>query len=78
MSSLYWCQGSSLLGQLETLGPGGRAALRRRQHAASLERVWQIEIRAQLQDYTFVIISDVVLNHICHPFHLTLNVRLQK
>lgn len=43
------CQASSLLGRLETLGPGGTAALRRRQQAAELERTWQAESRAQLQ-----------------------------
>ena len=43
------CQASSLLGRLETLGPGGQAALRRRQQAAELERTWQVESRAQLQ-----------------------------
>ena len=39
MSSLYWSRDSNLLGRPETLRPGGRAALRRRQQAASLERV---------------------------------------
>ena len=43
------CQASSLLGRLETLGPGGTAALRRRQQAAELERTWQRESRAQMQ-----------------------------
>ena len=43
------CQASSLLGRLETLGPGGTAALRRRQQAAGIERAWQEENRAQLQ-----------------------------
>ena len=43
------CQASSLLGRLETLGPGGTAALRRRQQAAELEKTWQQESRAQLQ-----------------------------
>ena len=42
------CQASSLLGRLETLDPGGTAALRRRQQAAELERTWQAESRAQL------------------------------
>ena len=37
------CQASSLLGRLETLGPGGTAALRRRQQAAGIERAWQME-----------------------------------
>ncbi len=40
------CQASSLLGRLETLGPGGTAALGRRQQAAGLERMWQQETRA--------------------------------
>ena len=43
------CQASSLLGRLEMLGPGGTAALRRRQQATQLERTWQAESRAQLQ-----------------------------
>ena len=43
------CQASSLLGRLETLGPGGTAALSRRQQATQLERTWQAESRAQLQ-----------------------------
>ena len=43
------CQASSLLGRLETLGPGGTAALRRRQQAAGLERAWHMENQAQLQ-----------------------------
>ena len=38
-----------MLGRLETLGPGGAAALRRRQQAAELERTWQRESRAQMQ-----------------------------
>ena len=42
-------QASSLLGRLETLGPGGTVALRRRQQAAELGRSWQMENRAQLQ-----------------------------
>ena len=41
------CQASSLLGRLETLGPGGTAALRRRQQAGELERRWLAESRAQ-------------------------------
>ena len=40
------CQASSLLGRLETLGPGGTAALGRRQQAAGLGRMWQKETRA--------------------------------
>ena len=43
------CQASSLLGRLETLGPGGTAALRRRQQAGELERRWLAESRAQQQ-----------------------------
>ena len=43
------CQASSLLGRLETLGPGGTAALARRQQAGELERRWQREMRAQAQ-----------------------------
>ena len=43
------CQASSLLGRLEMLGPGGTAALSRRQQATQLERTWQAESRAQLQ-----------------------------
>lgn len=43
------CQASSLLGRLETLGPGGTAALARRQQAGELERRWQKEMRAQAQ-----------------------------
>ena len=41
------CQASSLLGRLETLGPGGTAALRRRQQAGELERRWLAESIAQ-------------------------------
>ena len=43
------CQASSLLGRFETLGPGGTAALSRRQQATQLERTWQAESRVQLQ-----------------------------
>ena len=37
------CQASSLLGRLETLGPGGAAAAGRRLHAAELQRRWRQE-----------------------------------
>ena len=40
------CQASSLLGRLETLGPGGAAAVGRRQQAGALERRWKRETRA--------------------------------
>jgi hypothetical protein len=40
------CQASSLLGRLETLGPGGTAALGRRRQAAGLARMWQKETMA--------------------------------
>jgi hypothetical protein len=40
------CQASSLLGRLETLGPGGTAAVGRRQQASELERRWKRETRA--------------------------------
>ena len=42
---------SSLLGRLETFGPGGTAALRRRKPASQLERRWLAEnsLRAQQQ-----------------------------
>ena len=40
------CQASSLLGRLETLGPGGAAAAGRRQQAGTLERKWKRETRA--------------------------------
>ena len=43
------CQASSLLGRLETLGPGGTAALRRRQQTGELERRWLAESRVQQQ-----------------------------
>ena len=38
------CQASSLLGRLETLGPGGTAAMGRRTQAADLE--WRKERKA--------------------------------
>ena len=37
------CQASSLLGRLESLGPGGAAAIGRRWLAAEVERQWQRE-----------------------------------
>ena len=37
------CQASSLLGRLETLGPGGAAAMGRRWQAAEIERQWRKE-----------------------------------
>ena len=40
------CQASSLLGRLETLGPGGAAAVGRRWQAAELERQWRREEQA--------------------------------
>ena len=40
------CQASSLLGRLETLGPGGAAAVKRRQQAGALEQRWKRETRA--------------------------------
>ena len=40
------CQASSLLGRLETLGPGAAAAVGRRQQAADLERGWRRESQA--------------------------------
>ena len=40
------CQASSLLGRLETLGPGGAAAAGRRQQAGDLERRWRKETQA--------------------------------
>ena len=40
------CQSSSLLGRLETLGPGGAAAAGRRWHASELQRRWQQEDQA--------------------------------
>ena len=40
------CQAYSLLGRLETLGPGATAAAGRRWQAAELERCWRREERA--------------------------------
>ena len=40
------CQASSLLGRLETLGPGGAAAVGRRWQAAEVERQWRREEQA--------------------------------
>ena len=40
------CQTHSLLGRLETLGPGATAAAGRRWQAAELERCWRREERA--------------------------------
>ena len=40
------CQASSLLGRLETLGPGGAAAAGRRGQAAAVEARWRRESRA--------------------------------
>ena len=40
------CQASSLLGRLETLGPGGTAALGRRKQSGDLEWRWRQETRA--------------------------------
>ena len=40
------CQASSLLGRLETLGPGGAAAAGRRWQAAEVERQWRREEQA--------------------------------
>ena len=40
------CQAASLLGRLETLGPGGRAAQGRRDQARELERLWRQEVQA--------------------------------
>ena len=49
----FWLKsliGNFTLGGLHSaLGPGGAAALRRRQQAAELERTWQRESRAQMQ-----------------------------
>ena len=45
------CQASSLLGRLESLGPGGAAAMGRRWHAAELERMW----RKEEQSYSLVV-----------------------
>ena len=40
------CQASSLLGRMETLGPGGAAAAGRRQYAADVAARWRRESRA--------------------------------
>ena len=40
------CQSSSLLGRLETLGPGGAAAAGRRWQATEIQRRWQQEDQA--------------------------------
>ena len=40
------CQSSSLLGRLETLGPGGAAAAGRRWQASEVQRGWQQEDQA--------------------------------
>ena len=40
------CQASSLLGHLETLGPGRAIAAGRRHQAGALERKWKRETRA--------------------------------
>ena len=40
------CQSSSLLGRLETLGPGGAAAAGRRWKATEIQRRWQQEDQA--------------------------------
>ena len=40
------CQSSSLLGRLETLGPGGAAAAGRRWQASEVQRRWQQEDQA--------------------------------
>ena len=40
------CQASSLLGRLETLGPGGAAAAGRRWQAAEVKRQWRREGQA--------------------------------
>ena len=42
------CQASSLLGRLESLGPGGAAATGRRWQAAEVERQWRREERAHV------------------------------
>ena len=36
----------TLLGRLQSLGPGSRAAVRRRRYATEVERRWQLEDRA--------------------------------
>ena len=40
------CQASSLLGCLESLGPGGMAAVGRHHQASEIERRWRLEVRA--------------------------------
>ena len=40
------CQASSLLGRLESLGPGGAAARGRRSQALEIERRWRREEQA--------------------------------
>ena len=40
------CQSSSLLGRLENLGPGAKAAAGRRGQAAKVQRRWQQEDQA--------------------------------
>ena len=40
------CQASSLLGRMETLGPGGAAAAGRRDYAAEVEGRWRRERQA--------------------------------
>ena len=40
------CQASSLLGRMETLGPGGAAAAGRRDYAAEVEARWRRERQA--------------------------------
>ena len=40
-------QASSLLGRLETLGPGSAAAVNRRRQAADLDRLWRMGDQAQ-------------------------------
>ena len=42
------CQASSLLGRLESLGPGGAAAIGRRWQAAEVERQWRREEQAHV------------------------------
>ena len=39
-------QTASLLGRLESMGPGSSAAVRRRRQATEMERQWQLEDRA--------------------------------
>ena len=47
------CQASSLLGRLETLGPGGGAARGRRQQASELEVRWRREAQAHQMAVNF-------------------------